>query len=298
MPHGRDLEAAANAALQKDNRNAELSQLAKQFDRFNGFHLWLLGVTGSGKSTLAGLLSGNSSHVGSAGFKHHTLEITQLTAMVFDQGQHSITGIRIMDTRGFMDVEYSVENLQSDVYSYSKFHPSKVAVVVKQERLTRMHFDFLQDAAEALGPLSVVLTGCTSGGVQEFERLMHDRNVPLLSVLCYHHWLDDKPVKRREILQYFLNASYVDIDRWYKHGLVMKVLQAAEQKAYRLAKSLLGSNWLAEAASQFWNILIVLAPCIASWGPMRMIRGLSRAQRSMLAIGLAVVVGLVRSAHG
>jgi len=232
----------------------------QNFRRFDAFHLWLLGVTGSGKSTLAGVLSRNASYTGFAGFSHDTLEITQLDTMVWNVPNRTVTAIYIMDTRGFMDADYTVENLQNDVYNHSKYHQSKVAIVVKQERLTRMHFDFLRDAAGALGPLSVVLTGCTAAGVDDFRSIMGEQRIPLLHVMCYHQWVDDKDAKRKEILEHFINAPRVDVDGWYRRGIFLEILAFVERCAYAVAKVFFGSSWLTALVAQLWGLLALLVP--------------------------------------
>jgi len=184
-------------------------------------YVWIIGVTGAGKTTLVGLLTGGKV-IGRAGFKHDTIEISEYPAhAVFGSSQAGnleFISYSIMDTRGYMDAEYTPDIMMTDLVRYPRFHRSKIVIVIKQERLYKLQYDFLKQASKTMkGNLTVVLTFCDQHGIQDFIQLMKEQNIGIAEdrVVCFHLYESNKKSSKELIFKAINKSPFVDIDDLY-----------------------------------------------------------------------------------
>ncbi len=217
-------------------------------------------LLGAGKTTLVGLLT-NGKVTGRAGFKHDTVEIAEYESFFMQKTNKpdapiSLTSVSLMDTRGFMDVDYTPFMLMNDLAEYRRFHASKVIIVVKQERLYKMQYDFLHQADRMMnGDVSVVLTSCSPAGVEDFKALMNERKIRIANhrVVCYHEFTSNKTAVQQSLFQLISDSPFVNIDRWYRHGYMVSFLDWLDFKFFKI----LGKVFSVDVAGMTWVIWFV-----------------------------------------
>ena len=86
----------------------------------DAYYVWLIGATGAGKTTPTRRITGGERVRGTAGFRHSTSEITEHQFLNFDDP--NFASIRLMDTQGHADMEYTVDDFARDIYTHPRYY--------------------------------------------------------------------------------------------------------------------------------------------------------------------------------
>ena len=105
-----------------------------------------------------------------------------------------------MDTRGYMDLDYTLGHLVRDLYDQLKFYRSKLVMVIKEERLYRETLQMLKYAsAVSGGQFPVVISACSGQpAIDEFRGVMKERGVKHGPVVCFNKYTDPHPEKKKK----------------------------------------------------------------------------------------------------
>ena len=175
---------------------------------------------------------------GTAGFRHGTGEITEHQLLDFDDP--NFASIRLMDTRGYADMEYTVGDFARDIYAHPQYYRSKMLMVLKEERLYQ-HTIKMIEAASAIsgGWFTTVLTECGTNAISEFQSVMKECGVAHGKVLCYHSYESNESDVRAQIMAAVRSDTFLEIDRLYKASMITRGATALDKVFWKYLGKLL-----------------------------------------------------------
>ena len=204
----------------------------------DAYYVWLIGATGAGKTTLARLLTGDKRVKGTAGFRHGTSEITEHQFLDFDDP--NFVSIRLMDTRGYADMEYTVDDFARDIYTHPRYYRSKMLMVIKEERLYHHTIEMIKAAsAVSGGEFTTVLTRCSQQGILEFRSVLKERGVAHGKVLCYHLYESNEADVWAQIMTAVRSDKFLEIERLHKASMITRSATALDKVLWKYLGKLL-----------------------------------------------------------
>lgn len=251
--HSWDVSAQARCALSTGGARGKQEFGVVTIDKY---HVWLVGPTGAGKTTLAGLLSGGLV-TGKGGFMHDTVKISAYPGLFMSGPEYAaeLVQMDVMDTRGYMDTEYTVHDLQHDLFHHSStFYRSKIVMVIKEERMYKETLTMLQQAsALSNGSFVTVISLCSDEkrSVADLRGVMTKNGIPHGAITCYNKYTDGSydtgadraapVVKRNELMGVIHSSPFVDIRSLYRYSIVTRMFQRLDALTLDFCNAALGS---------------------------------------------------------
>lgn len=233
------------------------------------YHVWVLGATGAGKTTLIRLLTREESPCGRSGFRHDTINITDWSVNVLSGSDANVrlSALSIMDTRGYADVSYGVEDLARDLLEHRTFQLNKILLVVKTDRLQRHTWDMLK-AADYItdGTFATVLTDCDDTHASKLAVALEKEGVRHGAIVCYNERnLDARQQTREEILLTVLNSRFCDIATMQHSGIVSSLVEQLERLGKKHLKKYLWKALDRLAGADGMAALLWVGYCVLQW---------------------------------